>query len=58
MAFHGKNPLKILVKDFKSINNGLLGVLAGAALFFWTWDGFMRTLKNSFYPQPLHRKLK
>ncbi len=24
-------------------SNGLLGVLAGAAIFFWTWDGFMRT---------------
>lgn len=24
-------------------DNGFYGVLAGAALFFWTWDGFMRT---------------
>src|SRR5712692_3021884 len=24
-------------------DTGSLGVLAGAALFFWTWDGFMRT---------------
>ncbi len=24
-------------------SNGFYGVLAGAALFFWTWDGFMRT---------------
>jgi len=24
-------------------DNGPLGVLAGAAIFFWTWDGFMRT---------------
>jgi basic amino acid/polyamine antiporter, APA family len=24
-------------------DNGPFGVLAGAALFFWTWDGFMRT---------------
>ncbi len=24
-------------------DNGLFGVLAGAAIFFWTWDGFMRT---------------
>ncbi len=24
-------------------NNGLTGVFAGAAVFFWTWDGFMRT---------------
>jgi basic amino acid/polyamine antiporter, APA family len=24
-------------------DNGVVGVLAGAALFFWTWDGFMRT---------------
>jgi len=24
-------------------DNGVLGVFAGAALFFWTWDGFMRT---------------
>ena len=23
--------------------NGLAGLLAGAAIFFWTWDGFMRT---------------
>jgi basic amino acid/polyamine antiporter, APA family len=23
--------------------NGLVGLLAGAAIFFWTWDGFMRT---------------
>src|SRR6266849_7441935 len=23
--------------------NGPFGVLAGAAIFFWTWDGFMRT---------------
>ena len=23
-------------------NKGLLGVAAGAAIFFWTWDGFMR----------------
>ena len=24
-------------------DNGPFGVLAGAAIFFWTWDGFMRT---------------
>ena len=24
-------------------DNGVVGVFAGAALFFWTWDGFMRT---------------
>src|SRR5437764_14262644 len=24
-------------------DNGPLGVLAGAAIFFWPWDGFMRT---------------
>ncbi len=24
-------------------DNGPLGVFAGAAIFFWTWDGFMRT---------------
>jgi basic amino acid/polyamine antiporter, APA family len=24
-------------------DNGLVGTLAGAAIFFWTWDGFMRT---------------
>ncbi len=24
-------------------DNGVFGVFAGAALFFWTWDGFMRT---------------
>ena len=24
-------------------DNGPVGVLAGAAIFFWTWDGFMRT---------------
>src|SRR5207237_9215046 len=24
-------------------NKGALGVLAGAAIFFWSWDGFMRT---------------
>src|SRR5207247_3590059 len=24
-------------------DTGPLGVLAGAAIFFWTWDGFMRT---------------
>ena len=23
--------------------NGLVGLLGGAAIFFWTWDGFMRT---------------
>ncbi len=23
--------------------NGLAGLLAGAAIFFWTWDGFLRT---------------
>ena len=23
--------------------NGVFGVLAGAAVFFWSWDGFMRT---------------
>ena len=23
--------------------NGLVGLFAGAAIFFWTWDGFMRT---------------
>jgi APA family basic amino acid/polyamine antiporter len=23
--------------------NGLVGLFAGTALFFWTWDGFMRT---------------
>src|SRR5947208_8647570 len=24
-------------------DKGVLGVLAGAAIFFWSWDGFMRT---------------
>src|SRR5207245_7902149 len=24
-------------------DNGPFGVVAGAAIFFWTWDGFMRT---------------
>ena len=24
-------------------NTGIVGLLAGTALFFWTWDGFMRT---------------
>src|SRR5437660_1400673 len=31
---HSSNPLG---------DNGPFGVLAGAAIFFWTWDGFMRT---------------
>src|SRR5947207_3643546 len=25
------------------LGNGVPGVLAGAAIFFWSWDGFMRT---------------
>src|SRR5712692_5018882 len=25
------------------LGNGIPGVLAGAAIFFWSWDGFMRT---------------
>jgi APA family basic amino acid/polyamine antiporter len=25
------------------LGNGVSGVLAGAAIFFWSWDGFMRT---------------
>jgi APA family basic amino acid/polyamine antiporter len=24
------------------LGNGILGILAGAAIFFWSWDGFMR----------------
>ncbi len=24
-------------------SNGIVGILSGAAIFFWSWDGFMRT---------------
>ncbi len=26
-----------------TLDKGILGVMAGAAIFFWAWDGFMRT---------------
>src|SRR5256712_8401270 len=40
-------------------DNGVVGVFAGAALFFWTWDGFMRTaimagvVEESPQPNPI-----
>ncbi|TMF65864.1 MAG: amino acid permease [Chloroflexi bacterium] len=39
-AFHAVDPAR-LVPIFG--DKGLAGVLTGAALFFWSWDGFMRT---------------
>src|SRR5205823_4800786 len=35
-AVHGENFVPLLGE------NGVFGVLAGAAVFFWSWDGFLR----------------